>query len=146
MGGRDRDPKAPPGENRRRWEIAEREFEERIRNWTFILSPDAEAWAEAWAPTIDKTNLVTLVEQAGTAGLFLTPEPGTVRNEYSYRDPDTEATTGEGFGFWPASAECLVIDAAEAVTFAELPGLDALGVLRRVVDTFQAPRSSYKQK
>jgi hypothetical protein len=132
-------------EGRRRWEIAQREFAERTGTWSFTLADQADTWAGGWTGPIDSTNLVRLVEQAAAAGLFVVSEAGTVRNAFSYRDPETEATTGEGFGFWPESAEFLIIHAREAITYAELPGMDALAVLRRVADTFEGPTASYVQ-
>jgi hypothetical protein len=142
MGGTERDLTAYYAEGRRRWDIARQEFAERIDGWSFALSAEAETWSAAWQRPIDETNLVGLVEQAQAAGLFVVSEAGSVRNAFSYRDPDTEVTTGEGFGFWPASAEFLVIHGSRGIEFAELPALDALGVLLRVADTFQAPRAS----
>ncbi|MBB5834529.1 hypothetical protein [Kribbella italica] len=39
----------------------------------------------------------------------------------------------------------MVVHASGTIAYDELPGLDALGVLRRVVETFAAPRASYPQ-
>jgi hypothetical protein len=125
-------------ENRRLAEAAQAEFAERTHGWVFGLAPDAASWAEAWSGPIDASNLTTFVEQADAAGVFVLPEPGEIRSAFSSRD-QTEETSGVGFGFWPASAVELIVFAREAIGYDELPGLDALGVLRRVVATFKDP-------
>ncbi|HWD82277.1 MAG TPA: hypothetical protein VG497_25435 [Kribbella sp.] len=132
-------------ENRRRRDVAQREFTERAHGWRFALSADASAWAATWPDPVDASNLRTLVGEADAAGLFLTPEPGTIRTAFSTRDPFTEETTGDGFGFWPTVAEHLVVKAGTAVAYEELAGLDALAVLKRVIDTFATRRASYEQ-
>ena len=132
-------------ENRRRRDVAQREFTERTHGWRFALSADATAWTATWRDPVDASNLGALVREADAAGLFLTPEPGSIRTAFSNRDPFTEETTGEGFGFWPTVAEHLVVKAGTAVAYDELAGLDALAVLRRVVDTFAAPRAGFEQ-
>jgi hypothetical protein len=132
-------------ENRRRRDLAQQEFAERKHSWRFALSADATAWADSWTGPVDARNLSTLVGEADAAGLFLTPEPGSIRSAFSTRDSSTEQTTGEGFGFWPTVAEHLIVQAGTAVGYGELPGLGVLDVLRRVVDTFATPRASYQQ-
>ncbi|MEU4193759.1 hypothetical protein AB0E69_17805 [Kribbella sp. NPDC026611] len=131
-------------EQKRRREVAEQEFAARADTWRFTLAPEAQDWAADW-PAITEANLLQLVLQADAAGLFLTAEAGSVRSAYSYRDQYTEATTATGFGFWPETAEYLVVHAAQAIMYDELPGLDAFGVLRRVADTFQQPAAGYEQ-
>ena len=132
-------------ENRRRRDLAQQEFAERRHEWRFALSADAAAWADSWPGPVDAGNLGALVRDADADGLFLTPEPGSIRTAFSTRDPDTEETTGEGFGFWPTVAEHLIVQAGTAIGYDELPGLGVLEVLRRVVDTFTTPRASYQQ-
>ncbi|MFI5734731.1 hypothetical protein ACIA49_31755 [Kribbella sp. NPDC051587] len=130
-------------ENRRRMEIAHREFAERDHGWSFTLSPDALSWAARQpAPVRD---LVRLVERADADDVFRKPEPGTIRSAFASRDPETEVETGAGFGFWPSDAEHLVVHASGAILYADLPALDVYDVLRRVVETFATPRASYQQ-
>ncbi|TQI99828.1 hypothetical protein [Kribbella jejuensis] len=132
-------------ENRRRADLAQREFAERTHGWRFTLSADAAAWAATRPGPVLPTDLTHLVEEADAAGLFLKPEPGTIRSAFSSRDPYTEETSGAGFGFWPTAAEHLVVKAGTAVAYDQLNGLDALGVLHLVVDTFATPTASYEQ-
>ncbi|MFF0340846.1 hypothetical protein [Kribbella sp. NPDC004875] len=132
-------------ENRRRRDLAQQEFAERTHKWRFALSADASAWAESWDGPVVAGNLSALVHDADASGLFLTPEPGSIRTAFSTRDPRTEENTGEGFGFWPTVAEHLIVQAGTAIGYDELPGLGVLEVLRRVVDTFATPRASYQQ-
>ena len=129
-------------EMRRRSETAQREFAERSHGWRFALSPEAAAWAAGQPAAVRDLRVV---ERADAAGVFLKPEPGTIRSAFASRDTETEVETGLGFGFWPEQAECLIVHASATVPYAELPSLDVMGVLRRVVETFETPRASYQQ-
>ncbi len=88
-------------EMRRRSETAQREFAERSHGWRFALSPEAAAWAAGQPAAVRDLRVV---ERADAAGVFLKPEPGTIRSAFASRDPETEVETGLGFGFWPEQA------------------------------------------
>jgi hypothetical protein len=137
-------------EQRRRREVAEQEFAARTHGWKFSLSPDAAT--TSWPvlgndrrAAVPPDRLTRLVLAADRAGVLVKPEPGEIRAAFSSRDHDTEETTGEGFGFWPASASCLVVHASEAIAYADLAGLTAYDVLVKVIDTFATPRASFQQ-
>lgn len=138
-------------ENRRRGEIADQEFAARTHGWVFGLSPNTEAWASRWAATsptgrtMSAGSLVPLVRAAEQAGMLLKPEPGEIRPAFSSRDPLTEETTGDGFGFWPASAQYLVVHATGTVAYADLASMSAPAVLEAVVATFRTARARYEQ-
>ncbi|TDD49868.1 hypothetical protein E1263_31645 [Kribbella antibiotica] len=139
------DLKAYYAENRRRLEIAQREFADRSHGWDFTLAPHASAWAASQPALVNANALPGLVERAGAAGVIRVPEPGVLRSAFASRHPETEVETGVGFGFWPDTAEYLVVHASATIPYAELPALDVLGVLERVVETFLGPRPSYRQ-
>ncbi|WP_194912646.1 hypothetical protein, partial [Catenulispora rubra] len=103
-------------ESTRRWEVANREFQERTHGWHFTLAPEAQQWAQAHAAS-DRWQYSgsALVELADAAGMIRKPEPGRITSAYSHRDSQTEMTTEEGFGFWPTAAEALVIHAGQAI-------------------------------
>jgi hypothetical protein len=145
------DLKAYYAENRRRGEIADQEFAARTHGWVFGLSPDAAAWAARWASaspsgrTVSPEGLTRLVPAADRAGMLLKPEPGEIRSAFSSRDPLTEETTGDGFGFWPASAQYLVVHASATVAYADLVSMSALDILQAVIAGFDVPRARYRQ-
>lgn len=144
------DLKAYYAEQRRRRELAEQEFAARTHAWTFGVAPEAATirWpvlGNDRRATVPPDRLTRLVLAADAAGVLVKPEPGVIRSAFSTRDPDTEETTGEGFGFWPSAASSLVVHGREAIAYASLTGLTAYDVLVKVMDTFAAPRASFEQ-
>lgn len=124
-------------------ETAQREFQERTHGWRFELAPEAEQWAQAHASGERWSYSGTaVVELADAAGVIRKPEPGRISTAYSHRDSRTEETTADGFGFWPANAEKLVVHAGKAIPLAALEppargdGAAVLAMLRLVVDSF----------
>lgn len=124
-------------------ETAQREFQKRTHGWRFELAPAAEQWAQAHAES-ERWSYggTTVVELADAAGVIRKPEPGRIGTAYSHRDSRTEETTADGFGFWPADAEVLVVHAGTAIPLAALEppargdGAAVLAMLRLVVDSF----------
>ncbi|MEV8371974.1 hypothetical protein AB0P21_04515 [Kribbella sp. NPDC056861] len=145
------DLKAYYAENRRRGEIAKQEFAARTHGWRFGLSPSAAAWAagqtviSAGQPTAVEAWLTELVRAADAAGVFAKPEPGQLRTAFASRDPLSEETTGIGFGFWPSSAEYLVVHGSAVVAFTELGSTSAYDVLAAVVESLGVPRARSEQ-
>jgi hypothetical protein len=144
------DLKAYYAKQRLRREAAEREFAARTHGWTFGVTPEAATtrWAvlgnDRRAP-VPPDRLTRLVLAADRAGVLLKPEPGEIRSAFSTRDPDSEQTTGEGFGFFPSTAPYLVVYGSEAISYASLRGLTAYDVLVKVMDTFATPRAGFQQ-
>lgn len=124
-------------ESRRRRAIATAEYAARSHGWQFGLAPAAAGWAGS--QSIGHRDLARLVQRADQAGLLLKPEPGVIQVAFANRD-ESERESGIGFGFWPESAEYLVLHGSAAIMFADLPGLTAYQVLDRVVATLAAPR------
>jgi hypothetical protein len=144
------DLKAYYAEQRRRNKIANQDFAARTHGWKFGLTPAAATtrWPvlgnDRSAP-VPPDRLTRLVLAADRAGVLLKPEPGEIRSAFSTRDPDSEETTGEGFGFFPSTAPYLVVYGSEAISYASLRGLTAYDVLVKVMDTFATPRASFQQ-
>lgn len=146
-----RDLQAFYAEGRRQNKVAKAEFAARAHLDPFTVAPDALAWAGelgdatvaglpltratlgAWQRVLGTESWLTglycmLAETAQRDGVLRTPEPGLVSSAFCYRDRDTEAETALGYGFWPDSAECLVVHGSRAVAWDELAGgPDAVG-------------------
>lgn len=130
-------------ENRRRYEIACREFHARTHGWRFRAAPVAATWAAGRSVTV--RSVVQFVTHADAAGLLVPPEPGQIRWAFSTRDRDTEVTDGIGFGFWPDNAEYLVVFAAKPIAYADLASMSAPELLTRVADSFIGARPRAEQ-
>ncbi len=137
------DLKAYYAENRRRYEIASREFDARTHGWRFRVSPIAAAWAAGRSVTV--RSVVQLVTHADAIGMLVPPEPGQIRWAFSTRDRDTEVADGIGFGFWPDSAEYLVVFAARPIAYSELALMSGPELLTRVADSFIGARPRAEQ-
>lgn len=130
-------------ENRRRQEIASREFDARTHGWRFRISPIAAAWTAR--RSVPVRSVVQFVTRADATGMLVPPEPGQIRWAFSTRDRDTEATNGIGFGFWPDNAEYLVVFAARPIAYSELASMSGPELLTRVADSFIGARPRAEQ-